>query len=86
MSVTRRIGRFLIIVGLGIIGYFVLSDLAQQANLTLLVVGGIILILGIMILVTNPGPEHPPSPHFRTLRRVMKREEQIEKKEEEERR
>ncbi len=86
MSITHRIGRFLIIVGLGIIGFFVLSDLAQQANLTLLVVGGILLILGIMILVTNPGPEHPPSPHFRTLRRVMKREEQIEKKEEEERR
>ncbi len=86
MSITHRIGRFLIIVGLGIIGFFVLSDLAQQADLTVLVVGGIILILGIMILVTNPGPEHPPSPHFRTLRRVMKREEQIEKKEEEERR
>ena len=42
-------------------------------------------VLGIMILVTNPGPEHPPSPHFRTLKRVMKREEQIEKKNEEER-
>ncbi len=86
MSVTRRIGRFLIILGLGIIGFFVLSDLGQQANLTLLLVGAIILILGIMILVTNPGPEHPPSPHFRTLKRVMKREEKIEKKEEEEER
>ncbi len=86
MSVTRRIGRFLIILGLGIIGFFVLSDLGQQANLTLLLVGGIIFFLGIMILVTNPGPEHPPSPHFRTLRRVMKREEKIEKKEEKEQR
>ncbi len=86
MSVTRRIGRFFIILGLGIIGFFVLSDLGQQANLTLLLVGAIILILGIMILVTNPGPEHPPSQHFRTLRRVMKREEQIEKKSEEEER
>ncbi len=86
MSVTRRIARFLIILGLGIIGFFVLSDLGQQANLTLLFIGAIIFFLGIMILVTNPGPEHPPSQHFRTLRRVMKREEQIKKKEEEEQR
>jgi len=85
MSVTRRIGRFFIVLGIGIIGFFILSDLAQQANLVLLLVGGAIFLFGVMILVTNPGPEPPPSPHFRTLKRVTKREEQIEKKEEEER-
>ncbi len=79
MSITRRIGRFLIILGLGIIGFFVLTDLGQQANLNLLLVGAIIFILGIMILVTNPGPERPPSPHFRTLRKVMKKEEEEER-------
>ncbi len=86
MSTSHRIGRFFILLGLGIIGFFVLSDLAQQANLTVLLVGGAIFILGIMIIVTNPGPERTPSQHFRTLRRVVKREEQIEKKNEEEKR
>ncbi len=85
MSTTRRIARFLILLGLGIIGFFVLSDLAQQANLTVLLIGGGLFFLGVMILVTNPGPEHPPSPHFRTLKRVMRREEKVEKEEEEER-
>ncbi len=85
MSVTRRIARFLILLGLGIIGFFILSDMAQQANLTLLLVGGVIFIIGVLILVTNPGPEHPPSPRFRTLRRSIKKEEKIEKEEQEER-
>ncbi len=85
MSTARRIGRFFIIVGLGIIGFFVLSDLAQQANITLLLIGGGIFFLGVMIQITNPGPEKPSHAHFRTLRRVVKREEEIEKKTEEER-
>ncbi len=84
MSTTRRIGRFFIVLGLGIIGFFILSDLAQQANLAVLLIGGGIFILGIMILVTNPGPEQTPHQHFRTLRRVVNREEQIEKKNQEE--
>jgi predicted membrane channel-forming protein YqfA (hemolysin III family) len=80
MDTLRRIGRFFIILGIGVIGFYILSDLAQQANLTVLLIGGGIFTLGIMILVTNPGPERPPNPHFRTLRRVVKREEKIEKK------
>lgn len=72
-------------LGAGIIGFFVLTDLAQQANMEVLLVGGGILILGILILVTNPAPEAPPDPHFRTLRRTVKKEEEIEKKEEGER-
>jgi len=85
MNAARRIGRFFVLLGVGIIGFFVLSDLAQQANMELLLVGGGILVLGILILITNPAPEAPPDPHFRTLKRAMKREEQIEKKEEGER-
>ncbi len=84
MSTVRRIGRFFILVGIGVIAFFILSDLAQQANISVLLIGGIILIFGIMIIVTNPGPEHPPSPHFRTLRKVVKREEQIEGEEKKE--
>jgi len=85
MNTTRRIGRFFILLGVGIIAFFVLSDLAQQANMELLLIGGGIFILGILILVTNPAPEAPPDPHFRTLKRAVKKEEQIEKKEEGER-
>ena len=81
MSVMRRIGRFFILLGAGIIGFFVLSDLAKQPNMGLLLIGGGILIVGILFLVTNPAPEAPPDPHFRTLKRAVKKEEKVEKEE-----
>ena len=77
----RRIGRFFILLGAGIIGFFVLSDLAKQPNMGLLLIGGGILIVGILFLVTNPAPEAPPDPHFRTLKRAVKKEEKVEKEE-----
>ncbi len=80
MSFSRRIGIFLVIIGLGLIGYFVLSDLARQASFGSLVLGSIALIGGIALLVSNPGPEPHPNPRFRTLNKIMKRDEKIEGK------
>ena len=80
MSFARRIGTFLLIVGLGLIGYFVFTDLARQASYGSLVIGAITLIAGIVILVSNPAPEPHPNPRFRTLNKIMKRDDEIEGK------
>lgn len=80
MSLARRIGIFLVIVGAGLIAYFVLTDLALQASYASLVFGTIILVGGISMLVTNPAPEPHPNPRFRTLNKIMKRDEKIEGK------
>jgi hypothetical protein len=80
MSFARRIGTFLIMLGLGLIGYFVFSDLARQVSFGSLIVGAIALIGGIAVLIGNPNPEPHPNPRFRTLNKIMKRDDQIEGK------
>jgi hypothetical protein len=80
MSFFRRIGIFLIMLGLGLIGYFVFTDLAHQASFGILVIGAIALIGGIAIQVGNPVPEAHPNPRFRTLNKIIKRDDEIEGK------
>ena len=80
MSFSRRLGKFLIIVGVGLIGYFVLTDLAQQAVYASLLIGTLMLIGGIVILIANPAPEPQPNPRFRSLNKIMKRDEEVEEK------
>jgi len=85
MSVARRIGRFLVVVGLGLIGFFVLSDIAQQVNFNFLVIGFFVFAFGIFLIITNPPPEATPNPRFKSLNKILKREEQINEKEKRER-
>jgi len=80
MNFGRRIGTFLIIIGLGLIGYFVFTDLARQASYGSLVIGAIALIGGIVVLAGNPAPEPHPKPRFRTLNKIMNRDDEIEGK------
>ena len=86
MSAARRIGRFLVLVGLGLIGFFVLSDIAQQVNFNFLVIGFFVFVFGVFLIVTNPPPEATPNPRFRSLNKILKREEQLKEKEKRERR
>lgn len=80
MSLSRRIGRFLVIVGVGLIGYFVLTDLAQQPIYASLLIGTLTLVGGIVILITNPAPESHLNPRFRSLNKVLKRDEEVDEK------
>jgi hypothetical protein len=85
LSTARRIGRFLVVVGLGLIGMFVLSDMAQLVNYNFLVIGGLVFGVGIFLIITSPAPEATPNPRFRSLNKIMKKEEKIEEKEKRER-
>ena len=80
MKTGHRIGTFLVLLGLGLIGYFVITDLALQPSFGVLIIGALILIAGISTMVTNPNPEPHPNPRFRTLNKIMKRDEEIEGK------
>lgn len=80
MNVARRIGTFLIIIGAGLIAFFVLSDLALNASYGSLLIGTILLVGGISMVVSNPTPDTHPNPRFRTLKKIMNRDEKIEGK------
>jgi uncharacterized membrane protein HdeD (DUF308 family) len=75
MSIGRKIGRFLVVLGCGLIGFFVLTDLARQANFGTLFIGAMILIGGIFLMVSNPNPEQHQAPRFRTLNKILQKDE-----------
>ena len=81
MSTGRKIGRFLVALGSGLIAFFVLTDLARQVNYGALLIGAIILIGGIFLMVSNPNPEPHQAPRFRTLNKILQKEEKQQHKE-----
>lgn len=72
---TNRIGTFFILLGLGLIGLFVLSDMAQTPTCGFFLSGVILLGLGIFLWVQHPRPPAQPSGRFRILRGRPRKEE-----------
>ncbi len=64
---TNRIGTFFIVIGLGLIGMFILSDIAKTPSCNLLLFGGISLAVGILLSRQNPGPPPKETGRFRVL-------------------
>ena len=66
---VNRVGTFFILLGLGLIGLFVLSDIAKTPTCNLLIFGGISLAFGIFLWFRDPAKPGPPPERFRILRR-----------------
>jgi predicted membrane channel-forming protein YqfA (hemolysin III family) len=64
----NRIGTFFILLGLGLIGLFILSDIAEAPTCNLLILGAISLILGIVLYLRDPVKPGPPAQRFRLFR------------------
>ena len=80
MSSWRRMGGFLIGLGILFMALFVISDSVRQPEFNLLAGGFGCLVLGIFMLVTHPAPAAPPAPRFGVFKRrkdnpVPKREQ-----------
>lgn len=71
----NRIGTFFILIGLGLIGLFILSDIAESPSCNYLVFGAVLLGLGIFLWFRDP--PHPPEPtgRFRLLQRSKKKQD-----------
>jgi hypothetical protein len=69
MSSWRRMGGFLIALGILFMALFVLSDSVSQAEFSLLAGGFGLLVVGIFLWVTHPAPAPPPATRFRVLSR-----------------
>lgn len=78
MSFVFRIGTFFVLLGVALVALFVLSDLAQQPDFRLLILGGLGILLGFLLRWSSPPPERPLSSRFRLFRK--KREEKSEKR------
>jgi hypothetical protein len=69
----NRIGTFFILIGLALIGLFVLSDIAKATTCSLLVFGAISLILGIVLWLRDPVKPGPPATRFRLFKGAGKK-------------
>jgi uncharacterized membrane protein HdeD (DUF308 family) len=75
VNTGRKIGRFLVVLGVGLIGFFVLTDLARQVNFGALLFGAILMIVGIFLIISNPNPEPHQAPRFRALNKILQKED-----------
>jgi hypothetical protein len=66
---VRRVGGFLVGLGVFFLVLFVISDSVLQPEFGLLAGGVACLGLGIFLIVTNPVEAPPPSPRFRVFKR-----------------
>ncbi len=72
---TNRIAIFFIIVGIGFIGVYILSDIAKTPTCSLLLIGGVSLGIGILLSRLNPGPPPKETGRFRVLRSPGKKQD-----------
>jgi hypothetical protein len=71
----NRIGTFFVLMGLGLIGMFVLSDIAKAPTCNLLIFGAISLGLGVFLWMRDPTPPPQQTGRFRILRSGGKKPE-----------
>ena len=71
MTLSKRIGIFLVLLGVILIGLFVLSDMAAQPVCNLLAAGGASLAVGILLVARAPRQETPKPERFRTVKKMM---------------
>jgi hypothetical protein len=71
---TNRIGTFFALLGLGLIGLYILSDLAKSPTCNYLVIGGFLLGLGIFMWLRDPAPPPQETGRFRILRSSGKKQ------------
>ncbi len=68
LMLMKRIGTFFVLVGILLIGLFVLSDMAHTPTCNFLFAGAILLVLGIFLWLRNPSPPPQDTGRFRILR------------------
>jgi hypothetical protein len=74
MSLSHRIGNFFILIGVLLIGLFVLSDLARAPVISFLLASAALIIVGgLLRFLVNPPPPPPPPERFRIFKRKEKK-------------
>ena len=64
----RKVGEFLIMLGVLLVALYLLSDMAHSPNPLLLIFGGLILVLGIWLRINHKPEEKPQSSRFQRIR------------------
>jgi hypothetical protein len=71
----KRIGNFFVLMGIVLIGIYILSDINKTPTCSLFILGGIILGIGIGIMLRSPSPPPQETGRFRILRSSGKKQD-----------
>jgi hypothetical protein len=66
----NRVGTFFILIGIGLIALFILSDIAKTPSCSFFMAGAVSLGLGIYMWLRDPVQPGPPPDRFRLLKRM----------------
>lgn len=71
---VNRIGTFFFIIGLALIGMYILSDVAQTPSCNFLISGSVLMAIGIFLRMRHPAPPPQETGRFRILRSAGKKQ------------
>ena len=68
MEFANRVSTFIVVMGVALIGLFVLSIIAHDAQFILLLIGLILIAVAVFINYRFPMPEKPQAERFRLIK------------------
>ena len=71
----NRVGTFFAVLGIGLIGLYVLSDISGSPTYNYLAIGALFLGLGIFMWLRDPAPPPKETGRFRVLRSAGKKQD-----------
>jgi hypothetical protein len=77
---VARVGTFFVLVGIGMMVFFLLSDAASDPRLSYFCWGTVLLSLGFMFQARFKRPAGPPSGRFGVLQRLKRKPKEEKKK------
>jgi hypothetical protein len=77
---VSRVGTFFVLVGIGLMVFFMLSDAASDPRLSYFCWGTVLLSLGIMFQARFKRPAGPPTGRFGVLQRLKRKPKEEKKK------
>jgi hypothetical protein len=77
-DMTHRIGTFFMLVGLLLIGLFLLSDMAETPTCGFMISGSFFFAIGVFLWFRDPAPPPQETGRFRILRSSGKKRDRAE--------
>ena len=77
---VSRVGTFFILVGIGMMVFFMLSDAADTPRLGYFCWGTVLLSMGVIFQARFKRPKGPPAGRFRLLQRLKRKPKEEKKK------
>ena len=73
MTFTHRLGSFFLIIGVALVGLFIISDVGEEPHYGYFFFGLVILVLGLYLRWRSPNPPPPDSGRFGMVKQIRQK-------------